>query len=227
MATMAITAPQSYPTAAHHWQMLDVLLIGQKTRKRICESYLLNATLRWRMADTKSPNRSVPSFLIYLNIRMDMTSVPSWKPTSSRASFNLSALRIPAFSLEWFLKAVCQYFRLHIRSLKSLNFSLPQPVLCYVKVKDHNYNERVAGLVWFSLNLPNHTDSVVIMWLGHCAQVRIPTKGKNSQRVVESLLTIEFSWFSNYIFKRIHPMSEQLGDKLPYKRSSLCNLKVV
>lgn len=51
-------------------------------------------------------------------------------PTSRRASRSLSALSIPVFSFVWFLKAACQYFKLHIRSLKSLNFNRPLPELC-------------------------------------------------------------------------------------------------
>lgn len=54
----------------------------------------------------------------------------SYVPTSSRASRSLSALSIPVFSFVWFLKAACQYFKLHIRSLKSLNFNRPLPELC-------------------------------------------------------------------------------------------------
>lgn len=90
---------------------------------------LLNDTVRCSIAETKSPNRSVPSFRMYRKIKMARTSLLSWKPTSSKASRSLSAFNIPVFSFVWLLKAVCQYFRLHIRSLKSLNCSLPVPVV--------------------------------------------------------------------------------------------------
>lgn len=48
-------------------------------------------------------------------------------PTSNKASLSRSAFKIPVFSLVWFLNDDCQYFRLHIKSLKSLNFSRPHP----------------------------------------------------------------------------------------------------
>lgn len=100
------------------------------------DSNKLNAMLRCSIAETKSPNLNVPSFRMYLNIRIDNTSVFTWKPTSSSASFKRSAFRMPVLSFEWFLNTVCQYLRLHIRSLKSLNFSRPLPVL-YKKNKVH------------------------------------------------------------------------------------------
>lgn len=42
--------------------------------------FLLNAKLRCNIEDTKSPNLKVPSFLIYLSIRIERTSVLNWKP---------------------------------------------------------------------------------------------------------------------------------------------------
>lgn len=82
------------------------------------------------MAETKSPKRKVPSFRMYLRMSVARTSLLSWNPTASKASRNLSAFKIPVFSLVWFLNEVCQNFKLHIRSLKSLNFSLPVPDSC-------------------------------------------------------------------------------------------------
>lgn len=99
------------------------------------DSKRLNAMLRCKMADTKSPNRSVPSLRMYRNTSTDSTSPFTWKPTSSSASLSRSAFRMPVLSLEWFLNTVCQYLRLHIRSLKSLNLSRPPPVLCRKKTE--------------------------------------------------------------------------------------------
>lgn len=93
-------------------------------------AYLLNATVKCNMAETKSPNRNVPSFLMYRRMRMAKTSLLNWNPTSKRASRSLSAFSMPVFSFVWFLNDVCQYFKLHIRSLKSVNFSLPFPEVC-------------------------------------------------------------------------------------------------
>lgn len=39
-----------------------------------------NASLKCNIAETKSPNRRVPSFLIYRRIKIDNTSVFNWKP---------------------------------------------------------------------------------------------------------------------------------------------------
>ena len=70
---------------------------------RLVMFYLQNATVRFRMMATKSPNLSVPSFLIYLRQRMLIISPDSRNPTSSSASRRRSALSTPVFSLVWVL----------------------------------------------------------------------------------------------------------------------------
>lgn len=44
------------------------------------EKFLPKATIRCKMHRTKSPNLSVPSFLIYLKTNNDKTSVFTWNP---------------------------------------------------------------------------------------------------------------------------------------------------
>ena len=81
------------------------------------------------MMATKSPNRRVPSFRIYLIIKTESMAEFSWNPTSLSASRNRSAIKIPLFSLEWFLKTPCQSFKLHMRSLKLEKVIRPRPEL--------------------------------------------------------------------------------------------------
>ena len=89
---------------------------------------------RLRMAPTKSPNRSVPSFRMYLANREPMMDELSWNPTSNKASRSRSAFKMPVFSFVCDLKAFCQYLMLQIRSLNSLNEILPKPLASKAKI---------------------------------------------------------------------------------------------
>jgi len=85
------------------------------------------ATVRCKTADTKSPKRRVPSFLMCRRTNADKTSLLTWKPTSKSESRKRSARKIPVFSLVWHLKAACHCFKLAMKSRKSESLRRPSP----------------------------------------------------------------------------------------------------
>ncbi len=76
--------------------------------------------LKLRMIATKSPNRRVPSFRMYLSMIVLKIAEFNWKPTSKSASFSRSAFRMPLFSFVLFLNTECQVFKLQKNSKQKI-----------------------------------------------------------------------------------------------------------